>query len=69
MKIIYDPENDIIDLILGAGEVAESDEIREGVIVDYDSDGKVVSIEILDASEKVSDPMGIQYEVKARSAA
>ena len=44
MKIIYDPENDIIDLILSQEEVAESDEIREGIIVDYSKEGKIVSI-------------------------
>ncbi len=68
MKIIYDPENDIIDLILSLEEVAESDEIREGIIVDYSKDGKIVSIEILDASEKAADPKGIQYEMKSNVA-
>ena len=68
MKIIYDPENDIIDLILSQEEVAESDEIREGIIVDYSKEGKIVSIEILDASEKVADTKGIQYEIKSKVA-
>jgi uncharacterized protein YuzE len=69
VKVIYDPENDIIDMILSDEEVAESDEIREGIIVDYSKDGKIVSIEILDASEKVADPKGIQYEIKSQKVA
>ena len=69
MKVIYDSENDILDLILTEDPVAESDEIKEGIIVDYSKDGKVVSIEILDASEKITDPMGIQYEIKAQKVA
>ena len=69
MKVIYGPENDIIDVILSQEEVVESDEIREGVIVDYGKDGKIISIEILDASQKVADPKGIQYEIKSQKVA
>ena len=69
MKVIYDSESDILDLILTQDEVAESDEIKDGIIVDYSKDGKVVSIEILDASEKITDPKGIQYEIKTQKVA
>jgi len=69
MKVIYDSDSDILDLILSQDEVAESDEIKEGIIVDYSKDGKVVSIEILDASEKITDPKGIQYEIKSQKVA
>ncbi|MHB8173794.1 MAG: DUF2283 domain-containing protein [Nitrospirota bacterium] len=55
--------------ILSDDAVAESDEIREGIIVDHSKEGKVVSIEILDASEKVADPKGIQYEIKSQKVA
>lgn len=69
MKVIYDAENDIIDLVLSDDAVSESDEIRDGIIVDYSAAGRIVSIEILDASQKVSDPKGIQYEIKAQKVA
>jgi uncharacterized protein YuzE len=68
MKVIYDPETDTLSLILKDSEIAESDEVREGVIVDYDRDGKVVSIEILDASEHTTEPQGIVYELKKTAA-
>ena len=41
-------------------------ELREGVIIDYGTDGKIVSMEILDASEQITDPHGILYERKGR---
>jgi hypothetical protein len=36
------------------------------VINDYDESGIACAIEILDASEKVSNPDGIVYEMKAK---
>ena len=44
MKVIYDSETDSLDLIFRDEAVAESDEVREGIIVDYNLDGKLVSI-------------------------
>ncbi len=66
MKVIYDPETDTISLVFREEAVAESDEIREGVIIDYGRDGRIVSLEVLDASEHVTDPQGIAYELKGR---
>ncbi len=64
MKIIYDPETDTLDLIFRDEPIAESDEARDGVIIDYGTDGKLVSIEVLDASEHVREPGTITYEAK-----
>ena len=58
-----------MELIFTQDDVAESDEIKEGIIVDYSKGGKIVSIEILDASEKITDPKGIQYEIKSQKVA
>jgi len=66
MRIIFDPETDTLSLIFRDEKIAESDEVREGVIIDYSKDGKIVSIEILDASEQISEPQGILYEVKGK---
>ena len=68
MKVIYDPKTDTLNLILRESKIAESDELREGVIVDYDYEGKIVSIEILDASEHVAEPKTILYELKETKA-
>ena len=51
MKITYDPKIDILRIILDDSLIEESDEEREGIIMDYDIQGKLVGIEILDASK------------------
>lgn len=66
MKVIYDPETDTLSIILRDEKVSESDEVRDGIIIDYSKDGKIVSIEIMDASEQVSEPQGILYELKGK---
>ena len=66
MKIIYDPDTDTLSLLLREASIAESDELREGLIIDYGHDGKIVSVEILNASEHVAEPQGIAYELRGR---
>lgn len=66
MRVIFDPETDTLSLIFREDKIAESDEIREGIIFDYNKDGKIVSMEILDASEQISEPQGILYELKGK---
>ena len=66
MKVIYDSDTDTLSLLFRDKPVTESDELREGVIIDYGSDGKIVSVEVLDASEHVTEPQGIAYEMRGR---
>jgi len=68
MKVIYDRESDTLSLILAEGPVADSDELREGLIIDYDREGHIVSVEVLDASEHVAEPAAIAYELKGVAA-
>ena len=51
MKIKYDEEADVIYLHFGKGKIIERDEIKNGLIVDYDEDGNPIAIEILNAKE------------------
>ena len=52
-NIKYDSEVDILDIHLQPGKYEESEEIEEGVIVDKDKEGNILSIEILDFKKRV----------------
>jgi uncharacterized protein YuzE len=53
MKLNYFPETDSLYIDLSEQPSAESREISEGVVLDYDSSGKLVGIDIDNASHKV----------------
>ena len=55
MKVRYDRETDAIYIKLGEGKYLESEEIEEGVVVDYSKGGKVIGIEILNISSRRED--------------
>ncbi|MEK7565254.1 MAG: DUF2283 domain-containing protein [Patescibacteria group bacterium] len=54
MKLHYDKSEDAFYVRFDDSPYAQSDEIDEGVIFDYDKKGKIIGIEILDASKKLS---------------
>lgn len=62
MKFKYDKEVDIVYIRLSDQPVAESDEDKPGVIIDYDADGNIVGIEVLDASKRMDAPYRFEYE-------
>jgi uncharacterized protein YuzE len=64
MKVIYDRDTDTLSIILRPGKVADSDEVREGLIMDYDKIGKLISIELLDASEQVNRPNAVEFALE-----
>ena len=53
MKLNYHPETDSLYIDLSDRPSAESKEISEGVVLDYDADDKLVGIDIDNASNKV----------------
>lgn len=63
MNITYDPSVDILRIILEESDIDESDEEVEGIIMDYNASGKLVGIEILDASQRVDNPCVMNYAV------
>ncbi len=69
MKIRYDAEVDALYIDLSAAKVAETDEVAPGVYFDYDENGVVIGIEMLDASERVGDLTSVQYDVTPKKSA
>ena len=67
MKVIYDSRTDTLTIILKDAPVAESDEEKKGVILDYDEIGDVVSLEILDAKNRVTKPTEMVYELAGQA--
>lgn len=63
VKATYDARTDTLSIIFRPDAVvAESDEDKPGVILDYDQDGNLVSLEILDASSRVSEARRLEFE-------
>ena len=52
MKFNYHKKEDALYLRFNDSAIAESDEIREGIIFDYDRKGKIVGMEILDVAKR-----------------
>jgi uncharacterized protein YuzE len=59
MKVDYDAETDTLTVVFRRAKVAESDEDKPGVILDYDAKGNLVSIEVLEASKRVEEPRSV----------
>lgn len=63
MKVTYDQKTDTLSVILKDNTaVTESDEEKPGVILDYDETGNLVSLEILDASKRVTEARKVEFQ-------
>ena len=63
MKATYDRQTDTLTVILRDGvRVTERDEDKPGVILDYDDRGNLVSLEVLDASRRVSEASKMEFQ-------
>ena len=63
MKVTYDIATDSLTVILKEqAAIAESDEDKPGIILDYDEDGNLVSLEVLDASKRVTEAKKIEFQ-------
>lgn len=55
MQAKYDSEVDVLRIRWSDAPIDESDEDKPGVILDYDKDGNIVGVEILNASKRIED--------------
>lgn len=63
MKVKYDKETDILYITLSDDKIVESDEEKNGFILDYSINGNLVGIEVLNASKSSINPAKVEYEV------
>ena len=64
MRLKVDKENDALYFRLDESSIVESEEVHPGVILDFNAEGKVVGIEILNLSSRMSSEQlkVLQYE-------
>jgi uncharacterized protein YuzE len=71
MRLAYHPDTDSLYIDLAELPSAESREISEGIVLDYDASGNLVGIDIDNASRKVQLQRlvvtGLQGEVEKRA--
>ncbi len=53
MKLNYHPDTDSLYISLSPHPSADSSEVAEGVVLDFDADGRLVGIDIDNASHKL----------------
>lgn len=52
MRYHFSKQDDALYVRFNESKYAESDEVRDGVIFDYDKNGKIIGIEILEVSKR-----------------
>jgi len=52
MKLIVHKEDDAVYLSLDDSEIIESEEVSDGIILDYNAEGKIIGIEMLYISQR-----------------
>ena len=63
MKVSYDTKMDVLSVIFRDHvSIAESDEKKPGIIFDYDKEGNLISLEILDASKRVTEANKVEFQ-------
>ena len=63
IHVSYDPRADALYIRFREAAVDESDEVRAGVIMDYDRKGKPIGIEVLDASKIIGADLNLLIDL------
>lgn len=65
MRISYDEADDAMYIRFSEAAYYESDEVREGVILDFDKKGRIIALELLDVSKHLPEVSmdSINFEV------
>jgi uncharacterized protein YuzE len=54
MKTLYDPEADALYVRFSDAHIVESEEVSDGVVLDFDGEGRIVAIEVLEARKHLA---------------
>ena len=54
MKTIYDADADALYVRFADAPIVESEEVTEGIVLDFDADGRIVAIEVLNARKHLA---------------
>ena len=65
MKVIYDKDTDTLSVVFASGDVVESDEGTPGIILDDGLGRTLLAVEILDASDRMTIPDHVDFEIAA----
>uniref|UniRef100_Q07PX6 DUF2283 domain-containing protein n=1 Tax=Rhodopseudomonas palustris (strain BisA53) TaxID=316055 RepID=Q07PX6_RHOP5 len=60
MRVRVDQSADAVYVNLSDAAVAESEEVADGIVVDFDAEGRIVGVEILDASKRTGNPEALK---------
>ena len=66
MRIVYDRETDTLTVVFSDAKIVESDEARPGIILDWDDEGNLVSIEVVRASERLGSPAEVRFSLEGQ---
>lgn len=53
MKVHFDRESDALYIRLDDSRIVESEEVKPGVVLDFNEQNQVVGVEILDAGKRI----------------
>lgn len=67
MKITYSPSADAIYLTLNQHIPVKTKRINDQIVLDFDADGNLIGIELLDASTYTDDPNAAIFELLTQS--
>jgi uncharacterized protein YuzE len=60
MRVRVDHGADAVYLNLTDRPIKDSEQVADGIIVDYDAEGRIVGVEILEASKRTGDPAALK---------
>ncbi len=60
MRVRVDHGADAVYVNLTDRPIKDSAEVADGIVVDYDNEGRIVGVEILDASKRTDDPEALK---------